>query len=144
MCRSKGGLGVRTKRNYDMCSNGRLGSAWCPMVLLHYAVCMGKARSPLNSFQVPFNDPNQPVPLDVVLTNRQFILPRCDTLTFTAASLRLLTTSKCSCFFDNRLTPPSRYKRECSNKLVLLNMDCGFFYFDELVTYYAVSCLASL
>ena len=93
---------------------------------------------------MPFNDPDQPVPLDVVLTNRQFILPRCDTLTFTAASLRLLTTSKCSCFFDNRLTPPSRYKRECSNKLVLLNMDCRFFYFDELVTYYAVSCSVSL
>ena len=43
-------------------------------------------------------------------------------------------------FFDNRLAQPTRYKRECSNKLVLLNMDCGLFYFDELVTYYAVSC----
>ena len=66
------------------------------------------------------------------------ILPRCGTLMFTSASLRLLT--KWSCFFDNRLAPPTRYKRECSNKLVLLNMDCGLFYFDELVTYYAVSC----
>ena len=40
-------------------------------------------------------------------------------------------------FFDNHLAPPTRYKRECSNKFVLLNMDCGFSYFDELVTYYA-------
>ena len=44
--------------------------------------------------------------------------------------------------FDNRLAPSTRYKRGCSNELVLLNMDCGFFYFDELVTYYAVSCSA--
>ena len=44
--------------------------------------------------------------------------------------------------FDNRLAPSTRYKQGCSNKLVLLNMDCGFFYFDELVTYNSVSCSA--
>ena len=70
-----------------------------------------------------------------MLTNGQFILPRCGTLMFTTVSLRLLT--KRSWFFDNHLAPPTRYKRECSNKFVLLNMDCGFSYFDELVTYYA-------
>ena len=41
--------------------------------------------------------------------------------------------------FDNRLAPSPRYKRECSNKFVLLNMDCDFFYFDELVTYFVAT-----
>ena len=39
--------------------------------------------------------------------------------------------------FDNHLAPPTRYKRECSDTFVLLNMDCGLSYIDELVTYHA-------
>ena len=43
------------------------------------------------AIKCPYNDPDQPVPLDFVLTNGQFILPRCGTLMFTTVSLRLLT-----------------------------------------------------
>ena len=49
--------------------------------------------------------------------------------------------------FDNclaRLLATSGNVHYLSNKLVLLNIDCSFFYFDELVIYYAVSCLAGL
>ena len=92
------------------------------------------------AIKCPYNDPDQPVPL--VVTNGQFLLPRCGTLMFTTASHSLL--SKWSCFLDNRLSPPTLYKRECSNTLALLITDCSFFYFDELVTYYALSCSASL
>ena len=54
-------------------------SAWGKLEVLKIAI------------KCPYNDPDQPVPLDVVLTNGQFILPRCGTLMFTSASLRLLT-----------------------------------------------------
>ena len=73
-----------------------------------------------------------------MLTNGQLV-PRCGTLIFYNCFL-----TKWSWVFDNRLAPPTRYKRECSNKLVLLNMDCSFFHFEEHVTYYAISCTASL
>ena len=54
-------------------------SAWRKLKVLYIVI------------KCPCNDPDQPVPLNVVLTNGQFILPRCGTLMFTTALLRLLT-----------------------------------------------------
>ena len=48
MCRSRGGLGVRTKRNYDMCASGdsdQPGAQGSCYTML--------SAGPLNSYQVP-------------------------------------------------------------------------------------------
>ena len=64
---------------------------YTPMDGENKAITTKKKKKKKKKKQPSYNDSNQPVPLDVVLTNGQFILPRCDTLMFTTASLRLLT-----------------------------------------------------
>ena len=42
----------------------------------------GMLKVLLKAIKCPYCNPDQPVPLDVVLTNGQFILSRCGTLMF--------------------------------------------------------------
>ena len=77
----------KTKLRYVRLGKTRI--SLCSEVLLLYAVCMGKAKVLLIAKKCAHKDPDQPIRLNVVLTNGQFILPRCGSL-----------------MFDNRFAPP--------------------------------------